>query len=60
MASDRRLKEGRGKDQKAVETLRPTREKAKSKRLEELSPEQRAELARKADAKQFRGKPPSI
>jgi len=60
MASDRRTKEGGGNDRTAVGTLRPARKKAKSRRLEELSPEQRVELARKAEAKQFRGKPPSI
>jgi hypothetical protein len=54
------LKQGKGKDQKATETLRPTEKKAKSARPEELGPERRAELAQRIEAKRFRGKPASI
>jgi hypothetical protein len=43
--------------------LRETRSRAKKKaesKPEELSPERRAELAHRIEAKRFRGKPPSI
>jgi hypothetical protein len=60
MSSNRRLKQDRAKDQKATRTLRSTNKRSKSARAEELSPEQRAELAQQIEAKEFRGKPPSI
>jgi len=50
----------RGKDRKAAARLRPAGKETKITRPEELSPEQRVEVARKAEAKQVRGKPPSI
>ena len=59
MSSNRRLKQGRGKDQKATRTLRSTKRTRKA-RTEELSPEQRVELAQQIEAKESRGKPPSI
>ena len=59
MPGSRRLIQGRGRDRKATETLRPTMKKAKSA-PEELSPERRVELAQQIEAKRFRGKPPSI
>jgi hypothetical protein len=61
MPSERRPKDRRGKDQK--QTGRPlllARKRAKRTPDEELGPERRAELAQEAEAKQSRGKPPSI
>jgi hypothetical protein len=60
MSSNRRLKQGRAKDEKATRTLRSTIKRARRAPTEELSPEQRVELARRIEAKEFRGKPPSI
>jgi hypothetical protein len=60
MASDRRLQQGRAKDVKATRTLRSTGKRTKRPRAEEPSPEQRVELAQQIEAKEFRGKPPSI
>ena len=45
---------------KATRTLRSTSKRTKRPRAEELSPEQRVELAQQIEAKEFRGKPPSI
>jgi len=59
MSSTRRLEQGRAKDQKA-RTLRSTNKRSKKARAEELSPEQRVELAQQIEAKESRGKPPSI
>jgi hypothetical protein len=60
MSNSRGSKQGRGKDQRANWTRRPTNKRRKNARTEELSPEQRIELARQIEAKEFRGKPPSI
>jgi hypothetical protein len=60
MSSNRRLKQGRGKDQKATRTPRSTNKRTRKVRTEELSPEQRVELAQQIEAKESRGKPPSI
>jgi hypothetical protein len=60
MSNNRRLKQGRAKDQKATRTLRSTSKRSKRARAEELSPEQRVELAQQIEAKELRGKPLSI
>ena len=60
MSSRGQLKEGRAKDQNAMRTPRSTGKRTKKTRAEELSPEQRLELARQIEAKELRGKPPSI
>jgi hypothetical protein len=60
MSGDRRLKRGRTRDEKATRTRRPIGKRTKKARGEELSPERRVELAQKIEAKEFRGKPPSI
>jgi hypothetical protein len=60
MSSNRRLKQGRTKDKKPARMLRSTTKRTKKARSEELSPEQRVELARRIEAKEWRGKPPSI
>jgi hypothetical protein len=60
MSGDRRLKQDRAKDQKATRTPRSTGKRVKRARTEELSPEQRVELAQQIEAKEFRGKTPSI
>lgn len=60
MSSNSRLKQGRTKDEKAAPTIRSTSKRTKRGRAEELSPEQRVELAQQIEAKEFRGKPPSI
>lgn len=60
MSSNRRLKQDRAKDQKATQTLRSTNKRSKKARAEELSPERRVELAQQIEAKEFRGKSPSI
>jgi hypothetical protein len=44
----------------ATRPLRSTARKAKRVRGEELSPEQRVEIAQQIEAKKYRGKPPSI
>jgi hypothetical protein len=60
MAAPRQQKRNRGETRKASPARRPTRKKAEEKRIEELGPEQRAELAQQIEAKRFRGRPPSI
>ena len=60
MSINRRLKQGRTKDQKAPRTLRSTNKRRKKAQAEELSPEQRVELAQQIEAKEIRGKPRSI
>jgi hypothetical protein len=60
MSSNRQLKQGRAKDETAARTIRSTGKRSKRERAEELSPERRVELARRIEAKEFRGKPPSI
>jgi hypothetical protein len=61
MPSERRPNDRRGRDQKQVGRPLPSaRKRAKRAPDEELGPERRAELAQEAEAKQFRGKPPSI
>jgi hypothetical protein len=60
MSGNLRLKRGRARDEKMTRTLRSTGKRSKRARGEELSPEQRVELAQQAQAKEFRGKPPSI
>jgi hypothetical protein len=57
---DRGSKQARKKERGAAGMPRPTRKIAKVPPDEELSPERRVELAQEAEAKQFRGKPPSI
>jgi hypothetical protein len=59
MAGDRNQKIKRTRLKTDAEPRRPGK-KAQRPRSEELSPEQRVELAREAAAKQFRGRPPSI
>ncbi len=60
MSSTRRLKKGRAKDVKSTRPLRSTGKRTKKAPAEELSPEQRVELAQQIEAKESRGKPPSI
>ncbi len=60
MSSNHRLKQNRPKDEQATRTLRSTNKKSKKARTEELSPEQRVEIAHQIEAKESRGKPPSI
>ena len=60
MSSNRRLKQDRPNDEKATRTLRPTIKRTRKARTEELSPEQRAEIAQQIEAKESRRKPPSI
>jgi hypothetical protein len=60
MSSSRRTKPGRSKDEKTARRIRSTGKRGRRVRTEELSPEQRVELARQIEAKEFRGKPPSI
>jgi hypothetical protein len=60
MSIGRRLKPPRGKDPKATRTPRSTNKRSKEARAEELSPEQRVKLAQQIEAKEFRGRPPSI
>jgi hypothetical protein len=60
MSSNCRLKQDRTKDEKATRTPRSTGKRTKRARAEELSPEQRGEIAQQIEAKEFRGKPPSI
>jgi hypothetical protein len=57
---DRGSKQERPKERRAAQMPRPTRKGAKIPPDEELSPERRVELAQQAEAKQSRGKPPSI
>jgi hypothetical protein len=56
MAGNRGAKRGKQTAPKAAKT----RAGAKQRPNEELGPERRVELARQAEAKQYRGKPPSI
>jgi hypothetical protein len=60
MAGDRAAKQGRPKKDRAFGMPRSAGKKAKTLPTEELSPERRVEIAPEAEAKQFRGKPPSI
>jgi hypothetical protein len=60
MSRNRRAKQGRARDEKAALTVRSTRKRGGRVRTEELGPEQRVELAQQIEAKEFRGKPPSI
>ena len=64
MAGDRASKQGSRKKGRKKERAsgmpRSTGKKAKTLPDEELSPERRVEIALEAQAKQFRGKPPSI
>jgi hypothetical protein len=58
MRGNRGSKQGRPKEPKAARPLNPTGKKNLPD--EELGPERRVELARRAEAKRLRGKPPSI
>jgi hypothetical protein len=60
MSGNRHVKQGRAKDEKATRTLRSTGKRTRRARTEELSPEQRVEIAQQIEAQKFRGKPPSI
>jgi hypothetical protein len=60
MSSNRHLKHGRTQEEKPTQTLRTTARRTKRVRGEELSPAQRVELAQQIEAKESRGKPPSI
>ena len=60
MAGDRAAKQGRPKRDRASGMPRSAGKKVKTLPTEELSPERRAEIAQETEAKQFRGKPPSI
>jgi hypothetical protein len=60
MSNNRRLKQSRAKDETATRTIRSTRKRSKRGRAEELSPEQRVELAQRIEAKEFRGELRSI
>ena len=60
MSSNSRLKQGRRKDHETTRTLSSTNKRRKRARTEELSPERRVELAQQIEAKESRGKPPSI
>jgi hypothetical protein len=58
MPGNRGAKQGKQKARKTAKMPRPASGKNPSN--EELGPERRVELARQAEAKRFRGKPPSI
>jgi hypothetical protein len=60
MSGNRHLKQGRTQEEKPTQTLRATARRTKRVRGEELSPEQRLELAEQIEATESRGKPPSI
>ena len=60
MSNSRRVKQGQGNGKKLTRTSRPAGRLIGRTRAEELGPEQRVELARRIEAKKFRGKPPSI
>jgi hypothetical protein len=60
MSSNRRLKQARAKKETAARIIRLIGKRGKRARPEELSPGQRVELAQQIEAKEFRGKPPSI
>ena len=60
MAGDRAAKQGSPKKERASGMPRSAGKKVKTLPAEELSPERRVEIAQEAEAKQFRGKPPSI
>jgi hypothetical protein len=60
MAGDRAAKQGTPKKERASGMPRSTGKKVKTLPDEELSPARRVEIAQEAEAKQFRGKPPSI
>jgi hypothetical protein len=60
MSDNRRAKQGRAKDERVTRAPRSMNNRSKKVRAEELSPEQRVELAQQIAAKEFRGKPPSI
>jgi hypothetical protein len=57
MSSNRRAKQDRAKDEKTARTIRSTGKKGRRLRTEELSPEQRVELAQQIEAKERRGIP---
>jgi hypothetical protein len=54
------VKQGQGNGKKVTPTSRPAGRRIGKGQAEELGPEQRVELARRIEAKQFRGKPPSM
>ena len=60
MAGEPAAKHDRSKKEKASRVPHPPGKKAKTLADEELGPERREELAQQIEAKQFRGKPPSI
>ena len=60
MSVDRRLKQGRAMGENAARTIPSTRKSSQRARAEELSLEQRVEIAQRIEAKESRGKPPSI
>jgi hypothetical protein len=60
MSGNPQLKQGRAKAEKATRTPRSTGKTIKRALGEELSPEQRMKLAQQIEAKERRGKPPSI
>jgi hypothetical protein len=60
VAGDRRSKQGKRTERSATAKPRPAARKGKRTPEEELSPERRVELAQQEEARQFRGKPPSI
>jgi hypothetical protein len=59
MTGDRGPKRVRGEARREAQLRGRAGKKAKRK-LEELGPERRLELAQQIEAKRFRGKPPSI
>jgi hypothetical protein len=60
MSSNRRAKQRQAKEGKLTWTIRLPRKRGARARTEELSPEQRVELAQQIEAKEIRGKPRSI
>jgi hypothetical protein len=58
MPGNRGAKQGKQRARKTAKIPRPAG--GKDRPNEELGPERRVELARQAEAKQLRGKPPSI
>lgn len=60
MTNDRQSKPESSKDRRPAESAGAGSKARKSPRPEGLAPEQRLELARRAEAKRVRGKPPSI
>jgi hypothetical protein len=60
MTDEPKSQQVKGKAQKATRPPRGLSGKEARRKLEELGPERRVELAQQIEAKRLRGKPPSI